>query len=162
TLGVKVTLVEGRSEVLGFLDHEITEAFQYQMRRMGITLRLGEKVAKIEEIPPDHPEVRIAAAVPHETAVAAAANDPDQPKVSVRSDGSKPIVNYPVTPSSSPLVQATLESGKHLRATALLYAVGRQGTTQSLDLDKVGLHADDRERLKVNALYQTEVEHIYA
>jgi NAD(P) transhydrogenase len=51
TLGVRVTLVEGRNEVLGFLDHEITEAFQYQMRRMGITLRLGEKVEKIEELP---------------------------------------------------------------------------------------------------------------
>ncbi|HSV15127.1 MAG TPA: FAD-dependent oxidoreductase, partial [Tepidisphaeraceae bacterium] len=33
TLGVKVTLVEGRREVLGFLDSEIAEAFQYQMRR---------------------------------------------------------------------------------------------------------------------------------
>src|SRR4030095_6244015 len=50
TLGVKITLIEGRNEVLGFLDHEITEAFQYQMRRMGITLRLGEKVAAIEQI----------------------------------------------------------------------------------------------------------------
>jgi NAD(P) transhydrogenase len=49
-LGVKVTLVEGRHQVLGFLDDEITEAFQYQMRRMGITLRLGEKVAKIEPL----------------------------------------------------------------------------------------------------------------
>src|SRR4051794_13974638 len=52
TLGVKVTLVEGRREVLGFLDYEITEAFQYHMRRMGITLRLGEKVAKIERLTP--------------------------------------------------------------------------------------------------------------
>ena len=52
TLGVRVTLVEGRNEVLGFLDHEIAEAFQYQMRRAGMTLRLGEKVEKIEEVPP--------------------------------------------------------------------------------------------------------------
>ncbi len=51
-LGVKVTLVEGRHEVLGFLDDEITEALQYQMRRMGVTLRLGEKVHKIEKLPP--------------------------------------------------------------------------------------------------------------
>src|SRR5579862_2680359 len=49
-LGVKVTLVEGRHDLLGFLDREITEAFQYQMRRMGVTLRLGEKVAKIERL----------------------------------------------------------------------------------------------------------------
>ncbi len=51
TLGVKVTLVEGRNEVLGFLDHEIAEAFQYQMRRAGITLRLGEKVDEDREAP---------------------------------------------------------------------------------------------------------------
>ena len=123
TLGVKVTLVEGRGEVLGFLDHEIAEAFQYQMRRMGITLRLGEKVAKIEHLPPD----------------------PAQGN------------GY-----STPLVQATLESGKHLRAQTLLYAVGRQGTCNALNLDKAGLQADDRERLKVNEHYQTSVEHIYA
>jgi NAD(P) transhydrogenase len=123
TLGVKVTLVEGRSEVLGFLDHEIAEAFQYQMRRMGITLRLGEKVAKIERLPPD----------------------PAIPAV-----------------AGAPLVQATLESGKHLRAQTLLYAVGRQGTTAALQLDKVGLVADDRERLKVNEHYQTTVPHVYA
>ena len=65
-------------------------------------------------------------------------------------------------PDRAALVQATLESGKHLRAQVLLYAVGRQGTTVALDLAKVGLRADDRERLKVNERYQTEVEHIYA
>jgi NAD(P) transhydrogenase len=118
TLGVKVTLVEGRREVLGFLDREITEAFQYHMRRLGTTLRLGEKVSKIEKI---------------------------------ASSG----VNGPV-------VQATLESGKSLRAQTLLYAIGRQGTTAALQLDNVGLVADDRERLKVNSQYQTDAPHIYA
>lgn len=49
-LGVRVTLVEGRDQVLGFLDYEIAEAFQYHMRRMGITLRLREKVEKIEQL----------------------------------------------------------------------------------------------------------------
>jgi NAD(P) transhydrogenase len=117
-LGVKVTLVEGRHTVLGFLDEEITEALQYQMRRMGVTLRLGEKVAKIEHITPEG--------------------------------------------FSSAAVQATLESGKSLHAQTLLYAVGRQGTTGALNLDRAGLKADDRERLKVNANYQTEVPHIYA
>lgn len=52
TLGVRVTLIEGRNQVLGFLDQEITEAFQYHMRRAGITLRLGEKVSSIEVLPP--------------------------------------------------------------------------------------------------------------
>ena len=49
TLGVRVTLVEGRSQVLGFLDQEIAGAFQYFMRQRGITLRLGEKVQDICE-----------------------------------------------------------------------------------------------------------------
>jgi NAD(P) transhydrogenase len=120
TLGVKVTLVEGRGEVLGFLDREITEALQYQMRRMGITLRLGEKVHKIDAIP----------AAPGESGGAA--------------------------------VQATLESGKQIRAQTLLYAVGRQGTVGALKLERIGVTADDRERLKVNPHYQTEVQNVYA
>lgn len=51
TLGVKVILVEGRNQVLGFLDHEICEAFQYHMRQLGMTLRLGEKVASVNLLP---------------------------------------------------------------------------------------------------------------
>jgi NAD(P) transhydrogenase len=50
TLGVRVTLVEGRNRVLGFIDREICEAFHYFMRQRGITLRLGEKVSSIEPI----------------------------------------------------------------------------------------------------------------
>ncbi|MCC5831189.1 MAG: Si-specific NAD(P)(+) transhydrogenase [Phycisphaeraceae bacterium] len=50
TLGVRVTLIEGRNQLLGFLDQEICEAFQYFMRQAGITLRLGEKVESIRQI----------------------------------------------------------------------------------------------------------------
>lgn len=49
-LGVRVTLVEGRHQVLGFLDQEIAGALQYFMRQGGITLRLGEKVKGISEV----------------------------------------------------------------------------------------------------------------
>ncbi len=54
TLGVRVILVEGRNQVLGFLDQEIAEAFQYFMRQQGITLRLGEKVESITKLPPNN------------------------------------------------------------------------------------------------------------
>ena len=37
------------------------------------------------------------------------------------------------------LVQATLESGKAIRAETLLYAVGRQGVCRRLALDRAGL-----------------------
>lgn len=51
-LGVRVTLIEGRHEVLGFVDREIGEALQYHLRRAGMTLRCGEKVVKIARIDP--------------------------------------------------------------------------------------------------------------
>jgi len=43
-LGVHVTLVDSRTRLLGFVDSEIIECLQYQMRGMGLTLRLGEEV----------------------------------------------------------------------------------------------------------------------
>ncbi|MFN3202625.1 MAG: Si-specific NAD(P)(+) transhydrogenase [Bradymonadia bacterium] len=60
------------------------------------------------------------------------------------------------------MVQATLESGKMLRADCLLYCVGRQGATGKLGLENCNLEADHRGRLKVNDVFQTEVPHIYA
>ena len=55
-----------------------------------------------------------------------------------------------------------LQSGKKMRADCLLYANGRTGNTDRLNLDKVGLNPDSRGQLKVNQNYRTEVEHIYA
>ncbi len=60
------------------------------------------------------------------------------------------------------MVQATLESGKVLRADRLLYSVGRQGATDNLNLVAAGLTADKRGRITVNEHYQTAVSHIYA
>ncbi len=59
-------------------------------------------------------------------------------------------------------VEAALASTKRLRAQCLMYAIGRQGATASLNLASAGLSADDRGRLKVNEFYQTAVPHIYA
>jgi NAD(P) transhydrogenase len=66
----------------------------------------------------------------------------------------------PGSPSS--LVEATLESGKTIRADCLMYCIGRQGATDRLNLERAGLAADDRGRIKVDARYRTEVPHIYA
>ncbi len=112
-LDVRVILTEARDRLLEFVDSEITESLQYQMRQKGVTLRLGEKVTEIDML----------------------------------ADGQ---------------VQATMQSGKHLRAETLLYCIGREGATGGLGLENVGLEADSRGRLKVNDRYQTDVEHIYA
>ena len=119
TLGVRVTLVEARDKLLGpFVDEEILESFQHEIRRMGVTLRLGEKVEHLEEVPS---ELGIGT-----------------------------------------VVQATLESGKNIRASVLLYAVGRMGACTDLELENARLKADRRQRLDVNDEFQTAVDHIYA
>ncbi|MGF1911611.1 Si-specific NAD(P)(+) transhydrogenase [Vibrio kasasachensis] len=55
-----------------------------------------------------------------------------------------------------------LESGKKMKADCILYANGRTGNTDKLNLSAVGLAADSRGQLKVNSNYQTEAEHIFA
>jgi NAD(P) transhydrogenase len=59
-------------------------------------------------------------------------------------------------------VVAELKSRKEIHSQALLYTVGRQGNTSTLNLEAAGLHADDRGRIKVNEHYQTSVPHVYA
>lgn len=55
-----------------------------------------------------------------------------------------------------------LESGKKLVSDLVLFAVGRIGATGSLELERAGLEADERGRLKVNERFQTAVPHIFA
>jgi NAD(P) transhydrogenase len=56
-----------------------------------------------------------------------------------------------------------LENGRRLRSEMLLYAAGRVGATDAINLDACGLEADNRGRLKVDGVtFQTEVPHIYA
>ena len=47
-LGVRVTLIDKRRELLPFIDSEIVAALTYQLRRSRVTLRLGEEVSGIE------------------------------------------------------------------------------------------------------------------
>jgi len=59
-------------------------------------------------------------------------------------------------------VVAYLDSKKKLSGDALLYAVGRQGNIDELDLDKAGIEADSRGRIPVDAEYRTKQPHIFA
>jgi NAD(P) transhydrogenase len=55
-----------------------------------------------------------------------------------------------------------LESGKRIKSDVLLWANGRTGNTDRLNLDAIGLKANARGQLEVNEHYQTPVPHIYA
>jgi NAD(P) transhydrogenase len=59
-------------------------------------------------------------------------------------------------------VTLELQSGKKLRADALLWCNGRSGNTQDMGLEAAGLKPNNRGQLQVNERYQTEVEGIYA
>jgi NAD(P) transhydrogenase len=59
-------------------------------------------------------------------------------------------------------VRTCLASGKQLVTDKALSSMGRNGATGALNLAAAGIAPDSRGRLKTNANYQTNVEHIYA
>jgi len=59
-------------------------------------------------------------------------------------------------------VVCKFKSGKSMAVDTVLFAAGRQGVTDDLSLDKVGIEADKRGRIPVNEDYQTTQPHIYA
>lgn len=57
----------------------------------------------------------------------------------------------------------TMENGRVVRSDMVLFAAGRAGATEALNLEAVGLKADSRGRLTADPkTFQTEVPHIYA
>jgi len=111
-LGVKVTLVDARDSLLGFLDRDMVEQLVHSMRRMGIELYLGLRWTR------------------------------------VRRDGNDVVV--------------TFDNEVELAAEQLLYAAGREGRTQDLNLTAVGIEPDKRGYLSVNSRFQTSVPNILA
>lgn len=63
---------------------------------------------------------------------------------------------------SAGTVVANLESKKRVSGDALLYAVGRQGAVDDLNLSAVGIQADSRGRIAVDEHYCTNVDHVFA
>jgi len=59
-------------------------------------------------------------------------------------------------------VAAMLVSKKRVMGDALLYAVGRQGNVDGLNLAAAGVTADERGRVHVDANYRTAQPHIFA
>jgi NAD(P) transhydrogenase len=53
-LGVRVTVIDKRSDLLSFIDNEIADTLAYHLRENRATLRLGEEVAGVEQFVDDH------------------------------------------------------------------------------------------------------------
>lgn len=59
--------------------------------------------------------------------------------------------------------EISLDDGRSIRTNVILFAAGRMGATDSLNLEACGLDVDHRGRLKVDPkTFQTDVPHIYA
>lgn len=112
-LGVKVTLLDTRQNILDFLDEELKQRLLYRMLNSGVIMRFGEGVTKVTLPEPDR-------------------------------------------------VEAHCASGKVVTAERVLYAAGRQGNTDQLGLEYIGLEPNERGQLNVNEFYQTSLPHIYA
>ena len=59
-------------------------------------------------------------------------------------------------------INVCLKQAKPIHTSTLMYAVGREGATRDLNLESIGITADQRGRLFVNAHFQTSVPHVYA
>jgi NAD(P) transhydrogenase len=55
-----------------------------------------------------------------------------------------------------------LESGKRIASDLVLFATGRLGATDRLNLPAAGLAADERGRLRVDGQFRTRVPHVFA
>lgn len=111
-LGIKVDLINTRSQLLEFLDDEISDALSYHMMKRGVTVRHQESYKRLE-MDDNH-------------------------------------------------VYLYLESGKRLKADAILWCNGRTGNTDKLKLDAVNLKANHRGQLAVDENYKTDSDTVYA
>src|SRR5664279_3378528 len=59
-------------------------------------------------------------------------------------------------------VVANLESKKKVQGDALLYAVGRQGNVDDLNLAAIGVESDGRGRIPVDKDFRTKVPNVFA
>jgi NAD(P) transhydrogenase len=58
-LGVRVTVIDKRNQLLPFVDYEVGDALAYHLRQNKATLRLGEEVSRIEPFQDEHGHTRV-------------------------------------------------------------------------------------------------------
>lgn len=112
-MGVDVRLLDRRTELFRFVDHEIAEALMYQMRNERVTFYMGKDFAKVEEQP----------------------------------DGK---------------VVTTLANGREIKTDMFMFASGRSGAVERLNLEAAGVKVSSRGLIEVDETLQTSQPHIYA
>jgi len=72
------------------------------------------------------------------------------------------VENVSTSGEAGALVHAHLATGEPIEAEVFLYAAGRAGLTQHLNLAAIGLETNQRQLISVDSTYRTIIPHIYA
>ncbi|MEE2680999.1 MAG: Si-specific NAD(P)(+) transhydrogenase [Planctomycetota bacterium] len=72
------------------------------------------------------------------------------------------VQSISISLENRPHAELILNSGTRIKTDTVLYSIGRTAATDTLGLDRIGLKADDRGRIRVNDNYQTHVPNIWA
>jgi NAD(P) transhydrogenase len=110
---VKVTVIDGRTRLLPFLDLEIGERLRGAMNTLGVELLMGRETRDVRRV------------------------------------GGQGIV-------------CRLDDGSEVAAEKLLFAAGRSGRTEDLDLSSVAVATDKRGNIHVDDDYRTTATTVYA
>lgn len=133
-LGVKVTLIEPRNELLSFLDADMSEALRVAMIQNGVDVRLQTGAGKIERVG-DYISVQLTYASPEHIGRGPAF------KMAAGHEG---------------------EQKGEIVVEKVLFAAGRSGATAGLGLEEAGVKLGKRGYIEVDADYRSSVPSIFA
>jgi len=133
-LGVRVTLVEPRNELLSFLDADMSEALRVALLGSGIDVRLETGAGEIKRVG-DYISVQLTYAGPEH------------------------IGRGPAFKMAEPRPG---ETKGEIAAEKVLFAAGRSGATAGLGLEAVGVKLGKRGYVEVDHDYRSSVPSIYA
>jgi NAD(P) transhydrogenase len=89
-MGVRVTLVEGRDRILGFLDAEIGDALTESMRKMGIAILLNDAIEAVDAAAAVNVKLKSGGAVAVESLLAATGRSGNTAGMNLEAIGLKP------------------------------------------------------------------------
>lgn len=74
----------------------------------------------------------------------------------------KDIDSIDVPPNNDELIKISLSTEEMISVDMVLYAAGRSGSTEGLELEKIGIKTGKRQTIVVNSKYQSSISNIYA
>ncbi|AKF80728.1 pyridine nucleotide-disulfide oxidoreductase [Myxococcus fulvus 124B02] len=190
-LGIPVTLVEVKAELLSFLDDEFSALLAQRMEALGIRLRFGQTVEKVDVPAACEVPIRLTLSSGEEVsadqvlvASGRSANTDglglselgvklgargqvevgpaSRRALGIRLRFGQTVEKVDVPAACEVPIRLTLSSGEEVSADQVLVASGRSANTDGLGLSELGVKLGARGQVEVGPGFQTAVPHIYA